>query len=373
MIKPTLECERSCRHCYHLPEERRSGHISYERLEKLFKLISEEYKSAWFIWHGGEPLQLPFSFYRKAFDLQKKHFGEDSHRVGNTIQTNGTNINRKFVRFFENNSVNVGISYEGPYNDILRSMTGETEAAIKLMQKQNSKFTVSCTLSDETADKQIELYRYFSDLGISPSFSPVVPKGCALNNPSMIPDPEKYIKSSIEAFDEWLYDTETKVPLLPHYLYMLNAIGKSAFADCAHTSCLGKWLCMYPNGNLYPCAKGCPETYLMGNIDGISNIEDVFVSNGFANILEGTVVRRDKCADCEIYNYCAGGCSIDAECEVGIENNEGPSCRIFKEIFTHVKNVMDSILEDKPDMSRYNMFVRDAILGKLINPGIMNI
>lgn len=373
MIKPTLQCERSCRHCYHLPEERGQECISLERLDKLFKLVSEEYRSAWFIWHGGDPLELPFSFYRKAFDLQNRYFGKDAQRVGNTIQTNGVNLNKRLIRFFDNNKVNVGVSYDGPYNDVLRNMTEETENAIRQMQKQNAKFTVSCTLSDETADKQVELYRHFRNLNIAPSFSPVVPKGCAAKDESLIPDPEKYIKSSIEVFDEWLYDTETEVPLLPHYLYILNAIEKPAFADCAHTSCLGKWLCIYPDGNLYPCAKGCPEEYIMGNIDDIGSIGDVFVSEGFANILEGTVVRRDKCMDCEIYRYCAGGCSIDAECEVGLENIDGPSCRIYKAVFTHVKKAMDSILEDKPDMSQYNKFVKDAVLGKLINPSIMNI
>ncbi len=373
MIKPTLECNRSCDHCYHTPEERGSEKISFDRLEKLFKMVSEEYQSAWFIWHGGEPLQMPFSFFRKAFDLQKKYFGKDSHRVGNTIQTNGANINRRFVRFFESEQVNVGISYEGPYNDTLRSMTKETEDAIELMQKQGSKFTVSCTLSDETADKQLELYRYFRDLKISPSFSPVTPRGCASIDRSLIPDTDKYIKASIETFNEWLYDKDAEIPLLPYYLYMLNAIGKPAFADCSHTSCMGKWLSMYPNGDIYPCAKGCPEKYRLANIDDVDSMEDIFMTCGFADILEDTVARRSECEECDIYRYCAGGCSMDADCEGDIRKNDNPSCRIYKAVFTHIKREIDHILEDKPDMSQYNMYVRDMVLGKLINPGIVNL
>lgn len=373
MIKPTLECNRSCDHCYHTPEERGSEKISFDRVEKLFKMVSEEYQSAWFIWHGGEPLQMPFSFFRKAFDLQKKYFGKDSHRVGNTIQTNGANINRRFVRFFESEQVNVGISYEGPYNDTLRSMTKETEDAIELMQKQGSKFTVSCTLSDETADKQLELYRYFRDLKISPSFSPVTPRGCASIDRSLIPDTDKYIKASIETFNEWLYDKDAEIPLLPYYLYMLNAIGKPAFADCSHTSCMGKWLSMYPNGDIYPCAKGCPEKYRLANIDDVDSMEDIFMTCGFADILEDTVARRSECEECDIYRYCAGGCSMDADCEGDIRKNDNPSCRIYKAVFTHIKREIDHILEDKPDMSQYNMYVRDMVLGKLINPGIVNL
>ncbi len=373
IIKPTLECIRSCRHCYHLPEERKPEQISLQTLERLFKSVSQEYQSVWFIWHGGEPLQLPFSFYRKAFDLQNKYFGKDSHRVGNTIQTNGVNIDRRLLKLCESNNINIGISYEGPYNNVLRNMTEETEKAIELMQKHGSKFTVSCTLSNETVDKQLEMYRYFRDHKIAPSFSPVVPKGCAAMDLSLVPDTEKYIKASIETFNEWLYDKDSEVPLLPYYLYMLNVLGKPAFADCAHVSCMGNWLCIYPNGNLYPCAKGCPEKYCLGNINDIEEIEEAFMSDGFADILEGTVSRRDECIDCEIYRYCAGGCSVDADCETGIEKNQGPSCRIYKSVFTHIKEEIEKILQEKPDMSQYNIFVRDAILGKLINPGIINL
>lgn len=373
IIKPTLECERSCRHCYHLPEERKPQHISFQTLERLFKLASQEYQSVWFIWHGGEPLQMPFSFYRKAFDLQDKYFNNDSHRVGNTIQTNGININRKLLRFCESNNVNIGISYEGQYNNILRNMTEETEKAIELMRKQGSKFTVSCTLSNETVNKQLEIYRYFKDLRIAPSFSPVIPKGCAAVDSSLVPDTESYIRGSIETFDEWLYDKDVEVPLLPYYLYILNILGKPAFADCSHVSCMGNWLCIYPNGDLYPCAKGCPEKYLLGNINDIDEIDEAFMSDGFADILEGTISRRDECIDCEIYRYCAGGCSVDADCETGIEKNGGPSCQIYKAVLIHIKKEIDKIIYDEPDMSQYNIFVRDAVLGKLINPGVINL
>ena len=36
----------------------------------------------------------------------------------------------------------------------------------------------------------------------------------------------------------------------------------------------------------------------------------------------------------------------------------------------HIKDTITDILENKPDMNQFNGFVRDAILGKLINPQI---
>ena len=183
-----------------------------------------------------------------------------------------------------------------------------------------------------------------------------------------MPDTEEFVKGSIEAFDEWLYDNTTRVPLMPFYLYIQNYLGNPVPSDCAHTSCLTKWICLYPDGSLYPCAKACPKEFCLGKIDDISSIAEAFQSEGFRNILTGSIKRRDKCAQCEIYGFCNGGCSVDACYENGLEENGGASCVAYKKIFTHVSSEIQRILDEKPDMDCYNPFVKEAVIGKLINP-----
>ena len=367
VIKPTLACDMGCRHCYHSPEEMSSGaRISFDRLERLFNLLNREYDSLWFIWHGGEPLNLPISFYKKVLDMQKRIFGP--LRYGNTIQTNGVALDRKFIKFCKENEVNIGISHEGPCNPLLRPDGDAVAKRIVEMSDKERVFSVSSTISRGAQDRQAEIYRHFRDIGSAVSINPVVPLGCAVSHPELVPDPDAYIRSSIEAFDEWFNDPEVRVPLIPHYLYVLSALGDPQGSDCAHSSCLTKWLCMYPNGDLYPCAKPCPDSMKLGNIDEIRSIGDAFRSEGFATILKGTIARREKCKSCELFNFCQGGCSIDAMAENGLEENGGSSCRIFREVFGHVKKCVDSIVEEKKDLTAYNAYVRDAVLGKLVNP-----
>lgn len=344
--------------------------MDLETLERLFDLVSKEYESAWFIWHGGEPLLLPFKFYKEAIELQEKYFGKNSHRIGNTIQTNGILLDRKFINFCKEKMINIGVSFEGPYNDVLRERTGDVEKNLNYMSEKERIFSVSSTLSAETASKQTELYEVFRSKNMATSFSPVIPAGCAACG-ELVPNADEYIKASIDCFDKWLLDKDTGIPLVPHYLYVLNALGEPTESDCAHTSCLTKWLCIYPNGDLYPCGKGCPNEFKLGNINNVEKISDSFSSEGFRNILLGTIKRREKCMECELYKYCNGGCSIDAYYEVGIENTGGDSCRIFKEVFTHVRASIEDIISEKKDLSDYNKFVRDAILGKLVNPKIV--
>lgn len=369
VVKPTLFCNTGCSHCYHTPEERVPGQMSRETLERLIRMTSEEYESVWFIWHGGEPLTLPMSFYKDAVSLQERYFGKDNLRCGNTVQTNGTLINRRFMAYCREKRINVGVSYEGPYNGVLRE--GDPSKALQMLSSKENKYSVSATISRETALKQRELYDFFKVSGTNLSLSPVIPAGCARCN-GTVPDPDEFIRGSIEAFDAWFNDSEANVPLIPHYLYILNYLGDPTPSDCAHTSCLTKWLCVYPDGSVYPCAKACPDEFRMGNINEASSIDELFQSEGFRRILLGSVQRREKCSSCPIYKYCNGGCSMDAYHECGLENNGGDSCRIFREVFTHIADRVQAVMDGDGDMTSLNPFVRDAIVGKLVNPRVVS-
>ncbi len=365
VIKPTLYCDTDCRHCYHTPEERVKGSMSLATVENIMRLVSEEYEAAWFIWHGGEPLTLPLSFYKEAIALEEKYFGKGSFRYGNTIQTNGLGLNRRLMAYCRQKQINIGVSYEGPFNGVLRE--GDASKAIASLSDKDNKYSASATISAETALRQKEIYRYFRGRNTDVSLSPVIPAGCARCG-GLVPDPDDYIRGSIEAFDDWLLDSGSEIPLIPHYLYVLNYLGEPVPSDCAHTSCLTKWICVNPDGTVYPCAKACPPEFRMGNINDAASIAELFRSEGFGNILRGSVERREKCRGCEIYRYCGGGCSMDFYHECGIENNTGDSCRIYREIFAHVAAEIQKILDEKPDMGRYNRFIRDAVIGKLVNP-----
>lgn len=365
IIKPTLICNESCSHCYSAQREGMPERMPLETVDRLMRLVSEEYESAWFIWHGGEPMTLPMSFYKSAIESQERWFGKNTGRVGNTIQTNGTLLNRRFMAYCREKRINVGVSCEGPFNAILREL--DPEKAISQLSSRENKYSVSSTISSETALKQRDLYEYYRGKGTNLSLSPVIDAGCG-GCARFVPDPDDYIRGSIEAFDAWFRDADSEIPLIPHYLYVLNYLGDPTPSDCAHSSCLTRWISIDPDGSLYPCAKACPEEFRMGNIADMERISDAFATEGFRRILMGSIARREKCKSCPVYANCNGGCSIDAYYQGGIEENGGDSCRIFREIFSHVAAEVQSVLDGKDDVSGLNPFVRDAIVGKLVNP-----
>lgn len=371
IMKPTLGCNLECRHCYHRPSEVDDSVMSREVLEKTISLVAGEYDSSWFIWHGGEPLTAGESFFKTAAALEKKHYGKRLQRCGNTIQTNGSLLRPRFVEFCKGHRFNIGISYEAGLDRGLRpgADTENIEKMLSYMRDKNHMFSVSATIHGGNVKDMESIYDRFNGESVPFTFNPVISMGCAADNPDLALDPDEYISGCIRVFDKWMNDPDAGIPLMPFYQYVMTVINNSPNAsDCAHASCLMSWICVHPNGDVYPCGKACPEELRMGNILEMDSISDAFDSDGFAEMLRGSISRREKCRECEIYRLCNGGCSVDAMIENGMTENGGFSCVTYKAVMLHIKSEIERILRDKPDLSGYNRYIRDAVVGRMINP-----
>ena len=84
MAKPAgSSCNLACTYCYYLDKQRLydpadSRHImSDEMLELYIKRYFEAQTQpeVMFVWHGGETLLRPLSFYKRALELQRIHCG----------------------------------------------------------------------------------------------------------------------------------------------------------------------------------------------------------------------------------------------------------------------------------------------------------
>ena len=372
IVKPTLDCNIKCRHCYH-STGCDSTLMDISTFERTVKLVKDSYRFTRFIWHGGEPILAPQSFYKEAFSIEKKYFGKNA--CENTIQTNGSLLNQRFIEFCKSNRVNLGISYEGGFGNGLRPGLDEKyiDSMVEYMVKKQHMFLISATIHGGNIDKIDNIYEKFTGMGASLSLNPVIDLGRAKDNPDLHLDPDMFAERMISLFERWAKDPNVKVPVLPFFPYVITAMdGYANISDCPHASCLTKWICVYPNGDVYPCGKACPPEYRLGNINEVSSIEELFDSDGIRNILIPSIKRRDACKDCSIYQYCNGGCTIDALTDGDATAPGGASCRIYKALFSHIKDFVDDIMATKPDMSGYNGFIKDVVLGKLINPQIID-
>ena len=115
MLKPAGSlCNLDCNYCYYLDKAEiyggREPVMSEEMLEKVVReyILANDVPEVTFNWHGGEPLVLGIDFYRKAMEFEEKY--ADGKVIHNTIQTNGTLLDRNWTEFFRKYSFLVGIS-----------------------------------------------------------------------------------------------------------------------------------------------------------------------------------------------------------------------------------------------------------------------
>lgn len=108
-------CNLRCDYCfYSQKDQRKINRMSEELLESfIMQFLSCLTGKVRFVWHGGEPLLAGLSYFKKIIAFQEKH-KEPCHGVYNTIQTNGTLINKEWAKFFKDHDFYVGVSLDGP-------------------------------------------------------------------------------------------------------------------------------------------------------------------------------------------------------------------------------------------------------------------
>jgi uncharacterized protein len=175
VIQPTPFCNIACAYCY-LPHRNDRSVMSRATLQATFERV---FASGWaapelnVIWHAGEPLVLPVSYYRDAFDLIED-IRPKALRLRHSIQTNGMLITPAWCDLFSEYAVGVGVSIDGPRhlhdtNRRTRSGLGTFERSmygIRLLRQHNVDFHVITVLCNEALDDPEGLLQFYIDSGI---------------------------------------------------------------------------------------------------------------------------------------------------------------------------------------------------------------
>ena len=170
VVQPTPFCNIDCRYCY-LPDRTNKAIVADETLNNLF---SQVFASGWakeglsVVWHAGEPLVLPVSFYRRAFALidALKPAGLP---VTHSFQTNGTLIDDAWCDFIAETKIGVGVSIDGPRrlhdkNRVTRSGRGtfdKTIAGVRRLRERGVPFHVISVLTAESLAAPREMFDFY--------------------------------------------------------------------------------------------------------------------------------------------------------------------------------------------------------------------
>lgn len=175
VIQPTPFCNLDCDYCY-LPQRDSKRRISEEVLRRCFEavLASRFVKTSFtVVWHAGEPLVLPISFYTDALRLIRQ-VNKGGVQIDHSFQTNGTLIDSAWCAFLLENHVRIGVSVDGPafLHDAHRRTRGgkgthdRVMRGIRTLQEHGVEFHVISVLTEKSLAHADEIFQFYCDNGI---------------------------------------------------------------------------------------------------------------------------------------------------------------------------------------------------------------
>lgn len=345
LIKPTHECNMRCKYCFHEKYGYTNELLDINKLKIYIELLAKKYNFINLVWHGGEPLMVPLSYYEEIYDFCKKLDAKFIY----SLQTNGTLLNQENIDFFKENNTNIGLSFDGLSNELTRSFTHKILDNIKLLQKNGLYPGAIMVVNQNNVNNLINEYNYFNSLNLGMKINPMFNDGAAKSNNFFNLNPDDYIKNFTSFFKYWANDKDCNINVSTCEELVSLIVNKHS-GVCTFNSCLGKWLCLDSNGCIYPCDRLCTEEYNLGNVLNINSIDEIFQSYNFVNILKSSIERRKNCLEnCEYYKNCYSGCNANAV--LNKENSNSVSCYIQKGI---LKGIKDYILQTQSELENMN-------------------
>lgn len=329
LIKPTDGCNLRCTYCFHQDSGYRIKKLPVETLRSFLSITLPHYKSMSIIWHGGEPTFVGDEYFALLSDLASEQANTFGVNLRQSIQTNGTLLSQQFIDVLKRNSISVGISYDGPTNDITRGSTQRLIEVDRLLKKNDIKYGTIAVISGVNVHRLVELYEHMKSIKIDFQMNPYI-NTSPNAPPELLMTADDYLDAISQLFNVWIKDGSCNITVDPFMRMIRDTyLGRSLL--CSRSSCMRNWLCLNVDGLLSPCDRAFPQEYCYGYVQNYTDIRQVYDSEGYKNLITQAIKRRDRCqASCDAYNLCEGGCNNNALYENGLDSNGGLSCTITK-------------------------------------------
>jgi|HubBroStandDraft_1064217.scaffolds.fasta_scaffold12191_2 uncharacterized protein len=334
VVQPTPFCNINCRYCY-LPDRNDKTVMAQSTVAALFEKV---FSSGWVkegltvIWHAGEPLVLPISYYEAAFttvealrpcNLQLRH----------SIQTNGMLITAAWCDFFKTRNVNVGVSIDGPQtmhdaHRITRSGRGTFErtlAGIRMLRQHKVPFHVISVLSEAAMEAPQEMLDFYVSEGIEDiCFNVEESEGSHVSGLFAAGDAQGRFKRFLEAF--WQISRRGRqIRFIREVDGMLPRVFRSNETSMRNSQvepfgmmsvdCHGNVSSFSPE--LLGLKNGKYGDFIVGNIH-TDSLESMRNSRAMTAMARDIALGVEACrSNCEYFSVCGGGAPVNKLAETG--------------------------------------------------------
>jgi uncharacterized protein len=334
VVQPTPFCNINCSYCY-LPQRNVKSVIAQNTVTALFEKV---FASGWteegltIIWHAGEPLVVPVSFYETAFAAIES-LRPASLQIRHSFQTNGMLISRQWCQLFKKWDVGVGVSIDGPKylhdaHRVTRSGQGtfeKTVAGIRLLKQESVPFHVISVLSEQGMNSPQEMLDFFISEGIEDvCFNVEESEGDHISELFAVSGAKEGFKNFLSEFwrrsrksgqIRFIRELDGMMPRVfrPEQSAMRNAQVEPF--GMMNVDCHGNVSSFSPE--LLGLKNGAYGDFILGNIhtDSLEDMRHSDVMNAMARDIAAGVAACRK--DCQYFSVCGGGAPVNKLAENG--------------------------------------------------------
>lgn len=175
ILQPTPFCNINCDYCY-LPNRNSTTRMSLETVRQATQRLREDDLVGdvlTVVWHAGEPLAMPISFYEDAIAIVQEVLARTT-QISHSIQTNAILINDAWCTFFKKHDVRVGVSVDGPahlHDRCRHTRLGKPThhlvvRGMELLKAHNIPFHAIAVVTASTLDEADAFFEFFLEHGI---------------------------------------------------------------------------------------------------------------------------------------------------------------------------------------------------------------
>lgn len=360
VIQPTTFCNLDCDYCY-LPNRQLKYNLSLDLIEPIFKnifnsnLVNQQFT---IVWHAGEPLTVPISFYESAIEIinELNHkINSEPYTIIHSFQTNGILIDQQWCDFIKKHKVRIGVSLDGPdfIHDFHRkTRTGlgthaSTMRGISLLKANQISFSVIAVLSKISLDYPDELFDFFVENGIKIlGFNIEEIEGVNVSSSlTSTEGEEKYRHFIKRIYDRWKQNKEAisirEFDDIKHFIYHPASSIEGQFTpftmiNIAHN---GQFSTFSPE--LLSMKTEEYGDFILGNILE-HPVRSIVETKKFQEIYQDIKAGVEMCREtCPYFSVCGGGAPSNKYYENGtFRSAETLYCKYTRKIIT------DILLED---------------------------
>lgn len=340
IVKVTNGCNLQCAYCYNRFNTN-AKIMTPQVLERVIAQAATHFDHVKFIWHGGEPLLAGLDFYKHAKALQEAH-ARPGLTLRNTIQTNGTLVDRGWAEWCRDNGFGLGLSIDGP-----AVVTRESRAAkrgdsfdailagIEVVKSVMGGVGAICVIHKLNALRGREVYDFFKRQGVDSVV--LLPNMNDPALPDLSLDDADYFTFHKDFFDAWIEDDTPLEEVVP-FRQIVNALRGEQPTLCSYSGgCFRDFVSIEHDGAVYPCSAFYTEAYRLGNI----------ATDTFADLLQAPKLEalraemqrslRELCGDCRYLGVCQGGCREAVNTAQNTIYGRDPQCEGRKQVFAYVE------------------------------------